>query len=397
MRERKSNMLGDIVRMEAVNAGQNIGAVSYIDQDDFYPASGIAVDERGDIDTIDMVYDHSKNDMSPTADYFDGDYANSYADGDDDDFDNFDDDDFDNFDDEDYDDFDDDEDDFDGDDDYEDFDDDEDDFDGDDDYEDFDDEDYDDFDDEDYDDFDDEDEDDFDGDDDYDNFDDVNTYDTEAEWGEFEGEDDIDMEESMGDYNDLSSGGFDFFEGGDPELDTDYNNFDSDTYSEARGRRRRKKGRRSAGATAEKIFSYTPLGMAKRAMDNRYSEEGQERAEKRRESREKRRADRREGRRSKREERQTERKDRREQRQSLRAQKKLSKIEETNARSEATKALANQPAEDPAVTQMMQNLNTKSAPVTPEKKGLSTGAIVGISLGALALVGGAIFLILRKK
>ena len=84
MRERKSNMLGDVVRMEALNAGQNIGAVNYIDQDDFYPASGITENSRGDIDTIDMVYDHRKNDMSATADFFDGDYQNSYADGDDD-------------------------------------------------------------------------------------------------------------------------------------------------------------------------------------------------------------------------------------------------------------------------------------------------------------------------
>jgi len=379
MRERKSNMLGDVVRMEAVNAGQNIGAVNYIDQDNFYPASGVSVDERGDIDTIDMVYDHSENDLSPTSDYFDGDYQNSYADGEEDDYDDFDDEDYDDFDDEDYDDFDDE---------------DEDDFDGDDDYEDFDDEDYDDFDDE----------DDFDGDDDYDNFDDVNPYDTEAEWGEFEGEDDIDMDESTGDYNDLSSGGFDFFEGGDPELDIDYNNFDSDTYSEARGRRRRKSG--GVGSTLKGAF------------ERRFGEEGQERAEERREDRRTRRAERRDERRTQREEkkdtrrskreerqanrrerkedRQSNRKERREDRQSLRAKKKLAKIGEVEARNEATRALA-QPNEDPAVAQLMQNMNTKSAVNTNEKKGMSTGAIVGISLGALALVGGALFLILRKK
>ena len=166
-------MLGDIVRMEAVNAGQNIGA-GYIDQDNFYPADGV---EDDDLDTIDMVYDNNTNDLSPRADFFDGDYQNSYADGDedDDDYEDFDDDD-------DYDDFDDD--------DYEDFDD------EDDDYDDFDDED------DDYEDFDDE-------DDDYDSLNGYgNPYDSEAEWEDFDGGDDLDMEESTGSYNDLGAGGF---------------------------------------------------------------------------------------------------------------------------------------------------------------------------------------------
>jgi hypothetical protein len=354
MRERKSNMLGDIVRMEAVNAGQNIGA-GYVDQDDFYPADGVGND---DLDTIDMVYDNSANDLSPSADFFDGDYQNSYADGeeDDDDYDDFDDDDdYDDFDDDDYEDFDDD-------DDYDDFDDD------DDDYEDFDDE-----------------------DDDYDSANGYgNPYDSEAEWEDFDGGDDLDMEESTGSYNDLGSGGFDFFEGGDPELDIDYNNFDSDTYSEARGRRRKK---RNAGATAEKALSYTPLGMAKKAMDNRYSEKGQERADKRRESREKRREDRRADRTEKRDDRKESRKDRKEERQGLRSQKKLSKIGETEARSEATRALATQTPDAP-LTPPTTDL-TKKADIP--KKGLGTGAIVGISLGALAVVGTALFFILRKK
>jgi hypothetical protein len=120
-----------------------------------------------------------------------------------------------------------------------------------------------------------------DDDDDYDSLNGYgNPYDSEAEWEDFDGGDDLDMEESTGNYNDLGSGGFDFFEGGDPELDIDYNNFDSDTYSEARGRRKK---RGNAGKNAEKALSYTPLGMAKKAMDNRYSEKGQERADKRRE------------------------------------------------------------------------------------------------------------------
>jgi DNA-directed RNA polymerase subunit delta len=385
MRERKSNMLGDVVRMEALNAGQNIGAVNYIDQDDFYPASGITENSRGDIDTIDMVYDHRKNDMSATADFFDGDYQNSYADGGDD-YEDFDDeDDFDG----DYEDFD-DEDDFDG--DYEDFDD-EDDFDGD--YEDFDDED--DF-DGDYEDFDDEDDfdgdyEDFDDEDDYDNYDGINPEDTEAEWGDFDGDDTLDMDESIGDYNDMPSGAFDFFDGGDPELDVDYNGFDSDTYSEARGRRKKSGGVRNT---------------LRGAVERRFGEEGQARAEERREDRRKRREDRLEerkerraskksSRQEKREERQSERKSRREARQELRAKKKLAKIGEIEARSQATTALSQQPAEDPATAQIMADLTKKSSTATDEKKGLSTGAIVGISLGALAVVGTALFLILRKK
>jgi DNA-directed RNA polymerase subunit delta len=363
MRERKSNMLGDIVRMEAVNAGQNIGA-GYIDQDDFYPADGVGSD---DLDTIDMVYDNSTNDLSPSADFFDGDYQNSYADGDEDD--------------DDYDDFDDD-------DDYEDFDD------EDDDYDDFDDED------DDYEDFDDEDDEE---DDDYDSLNGYgNPYDSEAEWEDFDGGDDLDMEESTGSYNDLGAGGFDFFEGGDPELDVDYNNFDSDTYSDARGRRKK---RNSIG-----------LGRSlKNAVDTRFSEEGQQRAENRREdrrtsraenradrkekrtsrrdSRLERREDRRADRTEKRDTRKEDRKDRREERQGLRSKKKLAKIGEVESRNEATRALAT-PQADVSLTQVATDL-TKKADLP--KKGLSTGAIVGISLGALAVVGTALFFILKKK
>lgn len=362
-------MLGDIVRMEAVNAGQNIGA-GYIDQDDFYPADGVGND---DLDTIDMVYDNSANDLSPSADFFDGDYQNSYADGDeDDDYDDFDDDeDYDDFDDEDYEDFDDD-------DDYDDFDDDE-------DYED-----------DDYEEFDDE-------DDDYDSLNGYgNPYDSEAEWEDFDGGDDLDMEESTGSYNDLGSGGFDFFEGGDPELDIDYNNFDSDTYSDARGRRKK----RSSSGLGSSV---------KKAFDNRFSEEGQQRADERREDRRTRRAenrderkekraskkdsrlerreDRRADRTEKRDDRKEARKDRREERQGLRTKKKLSKIGEVEARNEATRALAT-PQADISLAPLGTDL-TKKADIP--KKGLGTGAIVGISLGALAVVGTALFFILRKK
>jgi len=339
MRERKSNMLGNIVRMEATNAGQNIGA-GYIDQDDFYPADGVGND---DLDTIDMVYDNSENDLSPSADFFDGDYQNSYADGDEDDYDDFEDedDDYDDFDDED--------------DDYEDFDDEDD---EEDDYEDFDDE-----------------------EDDYASLNGYgDPYDTEAEWGDFDGEDDIDMEESTGSYNDLGSGGFDFFEGGNPELDIDYNNFDSDTYSDARGRRKK----RSSSGLGSSV---------KKAFDNRFSEEGQQRTDKRRESREKRREDRRADRTEKRDDRKEARKDRREERQGIRSQKKLSKIGETEARSEATRALATQ-TPDASLIPPTTDL-TKKADIP--KKGLGTGAIVGISLGALAVVGTVLFFILKRK
>ena len=326
MRERKSNMLGNIVRMEATNAGQNIGA-GYIDQDDFYPADGVGND---DLDTIDMVYDNSENDLSPSADFFDGDYQNSYADGDEDDYDDFEDED--------------------------------------DDYDDFDDED------DDYEDFDDE-------EDDYASLNGYgDPYDTEAEWGDFDGEDDIDMEESTGSYNDLGSGGFDFFEGGNPELDIDYNNFDSDTYSDARGRRKK----RSSSGLGSSV---------KKAFDNRFSEEGQQRTDKRRESREKRREDRRADRTEKRDDRKEARKDRREERQGIRSQKKLSKIGETEARSEATRALATQ-TPDASLIPPTTDL-TKKADIP--KKGLGTGAIVGISLGALAVVGTVLFFILKRK
>lgn len=334
-------MLGDIVRMEAVNAGQNIGA-GYIDQDNFYPANGV---DNDDLDTIDMVYDNSTNDLSPSADFFDGDYQNSYADGDedDDDYEDFDDDD-------DYDDFDDD--------DYEDFDD------EDDDYDDFDDED------DDYEDFDDE-------DDDYDSLNGYgNPYDSEAEWEDFDGGDDLDMEESTGSYNDLGAGGFDFFEGGDPELDVDYNNFDSDTFSDLRGRRKKRRKTTS---------------LAERRMDSR--ERRIDSREKRRDSREKRREDRRADRTEKRDTRKEDRKDRREERQGLRSKKKLAKIGEMDARSEATKSLAT-PQADVSLTQVATDF-TKKADIP--KKGLGTSAIVGISLGALAIVGTALFFILKKK
>ena len=143
-------------------------------------------------------------------------------------------------------------------------------------------------------------------------------------------------------------------------------------------------------------------------MDARFSEEGQDRAEERREGRRKKREDRqeerkerREGRKSareeKREDRQERRRTRKDERQELRAKKKLAKIGETEARSEATRALSQQPAEDPATAQLLADMNKKSSTTAQPKKGLSTGAVVGISLGALALVGTALFLILRKK
>ena len=90
----------------------------------------------------------------------------------------------------------------------------------------------------------------------------------------------------------------------------------------------------------------------------------------------------------------SERKERKEERQGIRSQKKLSKIGETEARSEATRALA-VPQADVSLTQVTTDLTKKAE--APKKDGLSTGAIVGISVGALAVVGTVLFFVLRKK
>ena len=139
MRRRNADVgpQGQVQYMTALNAGQNIGGnQDFVDIDNFYPADGMPENDsefndltnrRSQINKVDMVYDNDINDLGSGSDFFDGDYQNSYADGDDeddydeddydeDDYYNADDDDDDDddyygLDDDDYDDFDDDDDD----------------------------------------------------------------------------------------------------------------------------------------------------------------------------------------------------------------------------------------------------------------------------------------------
>ena len=102
MRRRNTDIgpQGQVQYMEAVSAGQNIGGNrDYVDIDNFYPADGMPENDsefadltnrRSQIDKVDMVYDNDINDLGNGADFFDGDYQNSYADGDEDDEDDYD-------------------------------------------------------------------------------------------------------------------------------------------------------------------------------------------------------------------------------------------------------------------------------------------------------------------
>ena len=68
---------GEVVGMDAVSASERVGP-NYLDSDNFYPANGYGQD---DPQAVDVSFDESENDLSPSSDYFDGD-ASSYFDGD---------------------------------------------------------------------------------------------------------------------------------------------------------------------------------------------------------------------------------------------------------------------------------------------------------------------------
>jgi hypothetical protein len=68
---------GEVVGMDAVSASERVGP-NYLDSDNFYPANGYGQD---DPEAVDISFDESENDLSPSSDYFDGD-ASSYFDGD---------------------------------------------------------------------------------------------------------------------------------------------------------------------------------------------------------------------------------------------------------------------------------------------------------------------------
>ena len=305
MRRRNADVgpQGQVQYMTALNAGQNIGGnQDFVDIDNFYPADGMPENDsefadltnrRSQINKVDMVYDNDINDLGSGSDFFDGDYQNSYADGDDDDY--YGADDYYNADDED-----DDDDDYygaDDDDDFDDFDDDDDDYSGANDYDDFDTE-----------------------DDDYDYY------------------------------------------------DSDYDNLDGESFDYATGKKRKKKGKKNDG-TFEKVMSYTPIGMAKKAIDRRNTPDRVE-----------------------------ERDSRRKARVEARMAKKAAKTDEIKSRNELTKSMA-QPDNTAQILASLQDTGagTKSTTETGAKKGLSTGAIIGIAVGSLALLGLAAYLILKKK
>ena len=305
MRRRNADVgpQGQVQYMEAVSAGQNIGGNrDYVDTDNFYPADGMPENDsefadltnrRSQIDKVDMVYDNNINDLGSGADFFDGDYQNSYADGDDDDY-------------------------------Y-----------GADDYYNADDED--------------DDDDDYYGADDDDDFDDF--------------DDDDDDDSGANDYDDFDTEDDDY-----DYYDSDYDNLDGESFDYATGKKRKKKGKKKGG-TFEKVMSYTPIGMAKNAIDRRNTPDRVE-----------------------------ERDSRRKARVEARMAKKGAKTDEIKSRNELTKSMA-QPDNTAQILASLQDpaAGTRSATKTDAKKGLSTGAIIGIAVGSLALLGLAAYLILKKK
>jgi hypothetical protein len=188
------------------------------------------------------------------------------------------------------------------------------------------------------------------------------------------------------------SSNYDFFEGGitpiefdldnnenyDSDFGTEYD-ADSDFFLNANGRRKRRpsskrprklQARRSApkrGGKLEKVLSYTPMGMAKKAIDNRFSEEGKQRAEERK-------------------------KGRRQVVQSLLKNKQA----QTKAQIEATKALSMPDTSDALIQQQIMNQTGVDATASNKKK-LSTMQIAGISVGILAIGGTIAYFVLRNK
>ena len=116
-------------------------------------------------------------------------------------------------------------------------------------------------------------------------------------------------------------------------------------------------------------MSYTPIGMAKNAIDRRNTPDRVE-----------------------------ERDSRRKARVEARMSKKTAKTDEIKSRNELTKSMA-QPDNTAQILASLQDpaAGTRSTTETGAKKGLSTGAIIGIAVGSLALLGLAAYLILKKK
>ena len=203
-KENHSNMLGDIVRMDAVSATQTIGS-KYFDQDNFYPADGEQLFED-DYEAMDVPEDTDIDDLSPDSDYFDGDdeeYDDADGDYDDEDEDSI----YAN----------------------------EAEYDADGDYEEYDDADG-----------------DYEDDEDYDNAD--GTYDDEEILIADNSEDYLDEDGDMsGDYNDLPGGAFDFFDGND-QLD-DMSDILTDEFSYATGRRRKRRKSTVLSRTRNRLSS----------------------------------------------------------------------------------------------------------------------------------------------
>jgi hypothetical protein len=188
------------------------------------------------------------------------------------------------------------------------------------------------------------------------------------------------------DVNDLGADFIDFFDGeGRPDyesyddyfdFDSDYDNLDGESFDYATGRRRRKSRRNTSRrperreerrprrrilreGTGEQVGEFAKDRLARR--DNRVDERRKLRDERKR-------------------------------------AKFQSKASEVQSRADLTKSLA---APDNTTAQVLATLQggdaTKSAGLPQDKKGLSTGAVIGIALGSLALLGLGAYFVLRKK
>ena len=320
---------GKVQYMTAVSAGQNIGGnVNYVDNDNFYPADGMPNDiefndltnRRSQIDKIDMVYDNDINDLGSNADFFDGDYQNSYAEG--------------SYDEED------------------------DEYDIDDNY------------DLDYDEY-----------DDYNDYDDYSGIDDDDDYDEVEGNNyglgvyDTDIND-LGDDSDFFDGdGRPDYEDYDDEYDdyydSDYDNVDGESFDYATGRRRKSKRpakrrpQNSRRPQSGNRLTTSVGGFAKDRLSRRDA-----RVDERRKSRDER-----------------------------RKAKTGAKVAEKTSRAELTQSLAQPDTSTAQILASLQDptMGTKSATDTQKRRGLSTGAIIGIAAGSLALLGTVAYLILRKK
>lgn len=238
--------------------------------------------------------------------------------------------------------------------------------------------------------------DDYDGDD-YDDYDNYDNYDGD-DYDDYDGED---YDDADGDYqieyvkepnfglgeydtdvNDLGADFIDFFDGeGRPDyelyddyfdFDSDYDDLDGESFDYATGRRRRKSRRNT---------SRRPERREERRPRRRASGTGVQEFAKDRLSRRDTRVD-----------------ERRKARDERRKAKSSAKSAEIQSRADLTKSLA---APDTTTAQVLATLQggdaTKSAMAPTERKGLSTGAVIGIALGSLALLGLGAYYVLRKN